>query len=80
VWHGWAVSAWSGLVGLHEARQGGLGPFGSVKLRCVEDGQVRRVKAVEVCCVLLRQGQAGLGTAVLVGFVQVRYGQSWSGG
>ena len=35
MWHGWAVSAWSGLVGLHEARQGGLGPFGSVKLRCV---------------------------------------------
>jgi len=62
VWHGWAVSVWSGLVGLHEARQGGLGPFGSVKLSCVEDGQVRRVKAV------------------LVGFVQVRYGQSWSGG
>lgn len=62
-------------MGSGESSQGGLGPFGSVKLRCVEDGQVRRVKAVEVCCVLLRQGQVGLGMAVLVGFVQVRYGQ-----
>ena len=80
MWHGWAVSAWSGLVGLHEARQGGLGPFGSVKLRCVEDGQVRRVKAVEVCCVLLRQGQAGLGKAVALRSVMIRLGTAWCGG
>jgi len=64
VWHGWAVSAWSGLVGLHEARQGGLGPFGSVKLRCVEDGQVRRVKAVKVGYVRFGYGRFGSGMAV----------------
>ena len=59
MWHGWAVSAWTGLLGLHEAGQGGRGT--------VRSGSVRR-------------GEVGSGKAVLVGFVQVRYGQSWSGG
>ena len=55
---------------------------GSVKARrllsgVLWSGQVRWGKAVEVCCVLLRQGQVGLGMAVELWKVAISYGLGW---
>ena len=70
---GGRVAAGLGMLSYGEAGRLRYG-----RVCCVLVGQVRQVKAVKDG--MAWRGQARQGLAVLVGFGQVRYGQSWSGG